>query len=99
MIIFMNRMILRTGLFYLRFARMWNSHSIRKQPNAVCGKPCMLYHWPQAGVRDYGLKPDRELLSRLHVKSCYISTLSGVGSPKHQSRTKHLQDAEKSSKN
>jgi hypothetical protein len=51
------------------FARMWNSHTIRRQPNrpnAVHGKPYMLYNWPQAPVaRDYGLKPDLGLLSEL----------------------------------
>jgi len=55
------------------FARMWNCHTIRKQqnrPNAVYGKPYMLYNWPQApGVRRYGLKPDAELLSQLEEQT------------------------------
>jgi len=55
------------------FARMWNCHTIRKQPNrpnAIHGKPYMLYNWPQApGVQKMGLKPDAELLSQLEEQT------------------------------
>jgi hypothetical protein len=52
---------------------MWNTHTIRKQPNrpnVPYGKPYMLYNWPQApGVRNYGLKPNPELLSELEEQT------------------------------
>lgn len=51
------------------FARMWNMHTIRKQPNrpnAVHGKPIMLYFYPQDPcIQNYGLKPDPQLLQEL----------------------------------
>lgn len=51
------------------FARMWNTHTIRKQPNrpnAVHGRPVMLYFYPQDScTQNYGLKPDPQLLKEL----------------------------------
>ena len=50
------------------FARLWNIHQIRKQPNrpsSVQGKPFMLYNFPKEPVRNYGIKPDDELLQKI----------------------------------
>lgn len=50
------------------FVRVWNSHRIRKQPHrpeSISGKPWMLYHHPQEGIKDYGLPPDEEILQNL----------------------------------
>ena len=44
---------------------MWNAHSIRKQksrPNAVTGKPYMLYHHPGPNVQDWGLSFNEDRL-------------------------------------
>ena len=62
------------------FARMWNCHTIRKQPNrphAVHGKPYMLYNWPQApGIQKMSLKSDAELLSQLKEQTAMHDKLS-----------------------
>lgn len=55
--------ILREELY--SFVRLWNSHSIRKQknrPNAVVGKPFMLYHYPGSHVQNWGVSFDASQL-------------------------------------
>lgn len=55
--------ILREELY--SFVRLWNSHTIRKQnnrPNAVVGKPFMLYHHPGSHVQNWGVPFDNEQL-------------------------------------
>ena len=47
-----------------KFARLWNIHTIRRQPNrpnCVSGQPVALYHWPPSGIENYGIKPDPDL--------------------------------------
>ena len=58
--------ILREELY--SFVRLWNSHSIRKQknrPNAVVGKPFMLYHHPGSHVQNWGVAFDTEQLREM----------------------------------
>ena len=50
------------------FVRTWNVHRIRKQPNrpnAVPGKPYVLYHHPPDHVRNHGLSVNIPLLETL----------------------------------
>ena len=50
------------------FIRLWNKHTIRRQknqPNLPVGKPYMLYHYPEAGVTDFAIEPDKGLLETL----------------------------------
>ena len=51
------------------FARVWNNHTIRKQPkkpNAVVGQPFMLYqHSARHGVDNYGIIPSSAKLAQL----------------------------------
>jgi hypothetical protein len=58
--------ILRTDMH--SFMQTWNIHRIRKQPNrpnAVPGKPYVLYHHPPELILNYGLSVDVELLNTL----------------------------------
>ena len=58
--------ILRTEI--QSYVRTWNGHRIRKQPNrpnAVAGKPHILYHYPPQLVQNYGLSVDTVRLDML----------------------------------
>lgn len=50
------------------YTEVWNCHHIRKQkqrPNAVTGQPKVLYHWPPAGVTQYGRAVDQSLANEI----------------------------------
>jgi hypothetical protein len=50
------------------FVRTWNRHSIRKQPNrpnAISGKPVVLFHHTSEHVTNYGLSVDNDKLVEL----------------------------------
>jgi hypothetical protein len=50
------------------FVRVWNNHSIRKQPNRphlIPGKPFMNYNYPGNGIQNYGIKFDEDILKSL----------------------------------
>lgn len=52
----------------LGFVEIWNSHTIRRQPNRpnhVAGKPWLLFFYPEMGVQDYGLNIDLDQVERL----------------------------------
>lgn len=58
--------ILRTEV--QSYVRTWNIHRIRKQPNrpnAIAGKPYMLYHYPPELTANYGLSVDSVRLQML----------------------------------
>lgn len=47
--------------------RVWNIHTIRKQPRrptVISGIPHILYHYPLQDVENYGLSLNEELLSK-----------------------------------
>ncbi|KAL4864173.1 hypothetical protein BDV12DRAFT_205896 [Aspergillus spectabilis] len=51
------------------FVRLWNNHSIRKQPNRpylVSGKPYINYNRPEAGIHNHGIQFDWDLFKKLH---------------------------------
>lgn len=61
--------ILREELY--SFVRLWNAHSIRKQknrPNAVVGKPFMLYHHPGSHVQNWGVSFDANQLQTIKAE-------------------------------
>jgi hypothetical protein len=50
------------------YTEVWNCHHVRKQkqrPNAVTGQPKVLYHWPPAGVTQYGKAVDQSLANEI----------------------------------
>jgi hypothetical protein len=50
------------------YTEVWNCHHIRKQkerPNAIVGQPKVLYHWPPAGVTQYGRPVDQRLAQEI----------------------------------
>lgn len=50
------------------FVDAWNNHSIRKQnnrPEGVYGVPSKMYMVPDDNIINYGLWPDKDLLSEL----------------------------------
>lgn len=50
------------------FVRTWNAHRIRKQPNrpnAVAGKPYVLYHHSPEDIKNYGIRVHTQTLGRL----------------------------------
>src|SRR5271170_8106702 len=58
--------IIRREVF--KFIKLWNVHRIRRQPkrpNCIYGQPVQLYHWPAEGTRDYGLRPNQEIITAL----------------------------------
>jgi len=62
--------MLRSEIF--RFLRVWNTHTIRKQnnrPNAVPGKPFVLYNAPGPGVQDFSVPIDLDLLQTMKDRS------------------------------
>lgn len=58
--------LLRTDM--QSFVRTWNTHRIRKQPNrpnAVAGKPYVLYHHPPEDIKNYGIRVHAQTLETL----------------------------------
>lgn len=64
------------------YTKLWNIHKIRtqrtKRPNAVSGQPMMLYNFPEAGIKDYGISPDHETLEELRHEVQAFGTLCKV---------------------
>ncbi|KAE8413953.1 hypothetical protein BDV36DRAFT_286580 [Aspergillus pseudocaelatus] len=53
------------------FARLWNIHSIRRQPKrpySISGKPVQLYFFLSNNIQDHGIEPDTEILEDLNTK-------------------------------
>lgn len=52
----------------IEFVENWNNHRIRLQrnrPNAISGKPYVLFNCPPEGTQDYGLSFDQTLLNTI----------------------------------
>jgi hypothetical protein len=62
------------------FARLWNVHRIRRQPNRpnhVNGQPIMLYNFPErTSSQEYGLKIDESFLAEVQEKVSDFGMLS-----------------------
>ena len=69
----------------MSYVQLWNTHSIRKQkdrPNAVTGKPAVLYYYTPDVVR-YG-RPINESLVNEFVRSTAmgeVGTIRATGCP------------------
>ena len=51
-----------------RYIEIWNNYIIRKQPKrpfVVTGKPYINYYFPGKGIKNFGYKPDPQLLEHL----------------------------------
>jgi hypothetical protein len=64
--------LIRSGV--TEYVQNWNHHSIRKQndrPEGVYGQPYKMFEWSKEPIIDYGMVPDKDLLSELSNAHSY----------------------------